>query len=62
MDTAAAEVAAKDVRGAGRPDDLDLRILDALRDDARMSNAELAAAVGVAAALGRSASTRRPSG
>ena len=43
-----AAVAAKDVRPTAGVDELDERILGVLRDDARMSNAELAAAVGVA--------------
>jgi DNA-binding Lrp family transcriptional regulator len=48
QEAAADRVASKDVRPPNGVDDLDRRILDVLRDDARMSNAELAAAVGVA--------------
>jgi DNA-binding Lrp family transcriptional regulator len=48
QEAAADRVASKDVRPPDGVDDLDRRILDVLRDDARMSNAELAAAVGVA--------------
>ncbi|GAA2752807.1 Lrp/AsnC family transcriptional regulator [Amnibacterium kyonggiense] len=47
-DGAVVRAVSKDVRGPGGLDDLDRRILEVLRDDARMSNAELAAAVGVA--------------
>ena len=47
-EAAADRAGSKDVRPSGGVDDLDRRILDVLQDDARMTNAELAAALGVA--------------